>query len=110
MPPRVGAAHKGAHNTSALLAKQLVPELELRVLLGELGDLLPCSVARRTADPLNEDLPVASIQSGTNGFGRSRKNPTILDWRQLNNLRRWRPFMLLQKQNMEDRVNTRTWG
>ena len=106
--PGVRTPNKRVHNTSALLAKQLVLELKLRMLLRELSELLPCSVTCRTPNPLNQHLPVAAVQPGANSLGWSRKNSAVVDRRQLDDLRRWCTHVLLQEHHMEDGMNAGT--
>jgi hypothetical protein len=109
LAPAVNTPHKGVHNTSTLPRKQLVLELELRVSLLELVELLPCGISCRTPFLLDQQLPGAAVESCLDDLGRDGKNTTVANGRQRNHLS-WRVAdVLLEEHHMEDTVNAGAW-
>ena len=61
----IGDADESIRNTSSLLLKQLVLELEFTVCLLELLQLLSGRIRSIPADPVNTELPDSTVEPST---------------------------------------------
>ena len=95
------------HNISPCLDKQLVLELDFRVLLLEFRQRLPCSIICRKVVPLNKDMPVTTAVLSAQHMLRSRKQTPILHQRKNCSSRR-SPSVRFQLADMEDIMKAST--
>jgi hypothetical protein len=83
------------------IKKQLVLELEGRVSVLELWDLL-CSICSVLVHPFHQNLSHATIEMGVEDLLRLRQHPTMLDWRKTRHCSRRGALELLEKHHVED--------
>jgi hypothetical protein len=95
------------HNISPGLRKQLVLELEVRVVRLELVDCLPRCVVFRKATPLDQQAPNAPALLRLKGALRPREDAPVHDQRKGGRSRWGVAVVRLQQPYVEDVVDVR---